>query len=242
MAKDYYQVLGVSKNATQDQIKDAYRELALKWHPDRNKDKKAEAVFKEVNEAYAVLGDPQKRKQYDAYGPEGFGQRYTEDDIFRGFNFEDIIREFQDNMFAGGFGAPFGSDIFGQQAEQTGVNLYLSFDDIEKGVNREFQVQRYKACDNCKGTGGEPGSKQIKCPKCDGKGRMHIQQSTPFGRFDMVSTCNRCGGRGKIYEKTCKVCNGNGRVVVTEKFRVTAESSEKPKGNEKKGGKFFGVF
>jgi molecular chaperone DnaJ len=250
MAKDYYQVLGVSKDATAEQIKDAYRALAMKYHPDKNKDKNAEEKFKEINEAYAVLGDPEKRKQYESFGPEGFKQRYTEDDIFRGFNFEDIIREFQDNMFAGGFAAggnPFGGDIFGQQQqEQTGVQVPLTFAEIEKGVTKEFQVERYKTCDHCNGSGGEPGSKQIKCPTCNGKGRMQIHQNTPFGVFNMVTTCNRCGGRGKIYDKLCRICKGNGRVVVTEKFRVTAESTSKPnpeKKDEKPKGKgFFGIF
>jgi molecular chaperone DnaJ len=249
MEKDYYKVLGVPKDASQDQVKEAYRKLVLKLHPDVNKDAKAETKMQELNEAYAVLGDAQKRKQYDSYGPEGFQQRYTEDDIFRNFNFEDIIREFQDNMFTGGGfeGAQFGGDMFGQQQEQTGVNLYLSFDDIERGVQKEFQVQRYKSCSNCRGTGGEPGSKQIKCPTCEGKGRMHIQQNTVFGRINMVTTCNRCRGAGKIFDKLCRVCKGNGKVIVTEKFKVTAENLSKPdtgnKGEKPKGKSgFFGLF
>src|SRR5271170_7014382 len=115
MAKNYYEVLGIGKTASAEQIKGAYRELAMKYHPDRNKDKNAEEKFKEINEAYAVLSDPEKRKQYDSFGPEGFQKRYTEEDIFRNFNFEDIIREFQDNMFAGGMGgSPFG-DMFSQE-------------------------------------------------------------------------------------------------------------------------------
>jgi molecular chaperone DnaJ len=241
MAKDYYGVLGVSKTATAEQIKDAYRSLAMKYHPDRNKEKNAEEKFKEINEAYAVLSDPAKRKQYDTFGPEDFRQRYTEEDIFKGFNFEDVIREFQEQMFTGGFGTgQFGGDMFSSEPpEQTGVNLYLSFDDIEKGVDREFEVQRYKTCDNCRGSGGEPGSKQIKCPQCNGSGRMHIQQNTLFGRFDMVSTCNKCGGRGKTFEKACHVCKGHGRVVVKERFKITAEKSGK---EEKPKGRFFGMF
>ncbi|MGD0510462.1 MAG: DnaJ domain-containing protein [Candidatus Micrarchaeaceae archaeon] len=245
MAEDYYKILGISKNASADQIKGAYRELALKYHPDRNKDKNAEEKFKTINEAYAVLSDPQKRQQYDAYGPEGFGQRYTEEDIFRNFNFDDIMRQFQENIFTGGFEGM--GDMFGQQQqqEQTGVNLYLSFDDIEMGMTREYQVQRYKNCDNCKGTGGEPGSKQVKCTTCDGKGRVHVQQSTPFGRFSMVTICSKCGGRGKTFEKVCRTCRGNGKVLVTEKFKVTAEpSGKRPEKDNKEGkkGRFFGVF
>ncbi|MGI0100243.1 MAG: DnaJ domain-containing protein [Candidatus Micrarchaeaceae archaeon] len=241
MAKDYYKVLGVGKSASADEIKKAYRELALKYHPDRNKNKDAEETFKQINEAYAVLSDPEKRKQYDSFGPEGFGRRFTEDDIFRGFNFEDIIREFQDNMFSGNFGTQFGGEMFSQQ-EQTGVNLYLSFDDIEKGVDREFQVQRYKTCTNCRGSGGEPGSKLVKCEACGGAGRKHIQQSTIFGRLDMVTACSKCGGNGKVYEKRCSACSGKGKVVVTERFRVKAEPEEpKSKDDRKQKGR-FGIF
>src|SRR5271169_3191407 len=127
MSEDYYKVLGVSKTATQDDIKHAYRDLAMKLHPDRNKEKGSEDKFKKINEAYAVLGDPEKRKQYDAFGSEGFSQRYNQEDIFRNFNFEDILKNFQDFGFSGfgGMGDPF------QQAEQqTGVNLYLNFNEI----------------------------------------------------------------------------------------------------------------
>jgi molecular chaperone DnaJ len=240
MAKNYYEVLGVSKTATADQIKNAFRELALKFHPDKNKDKNAEEKFKEINEAYAVLGDPQKRSEYDAVGPAGFGKKYTEEDIFRNFNFEDVIRDMQQNLFGfdTGMGGNFG-DMFGaQQQEQTGVNLYLSFDEIERGVDKEFEVQRVKTCEHCKGSGGEPGTKQIKCPTCNGTGRTHIQQNTPFGRFDAIIPCQTCGGRGKTFEKKCTVCKGQGRVVVKERFKVKAESSNK-EGKEKPKGKFW---
>ena len=244
MTKDYYEVLGVSKSASADQIKSAYRELAMKYHPDRNKEKNAEEKFKEINEAYAVLSDPQKRKQYDSFGPEGFGQRYSEEDIFRGFNFEDIVREFQENMYSGGIGTgPFGGDMFSNEPpEQTGVNLSISFADIERGMDREFEVQHYKPCDHCKGSGGEPHSRQIKCPQCNGSGRMHIQQNTLFGRFDMVSTCNKCAGRGRTFEKVCKTCKGQGKVIVKERFRVKVEKTGKDQNESKGKGKFFGVF
>ncbi len=243
MAKNYYEVLGISKNATADQIKGAYRDLALKFHPDRNKDKAAEEKFKQINEAYAVLSDPEKRKQYDSFGPEGFGRKYSEEDIFRNFNFEDIMRDFQENFGMGGFGGPFGTDMFSQQQqEQTGVNLYLSFDDIEKGIDKEFEVQHHSKCEHCRGSGGEPGSKLTKCQECNGTGRRHIHQNTIFGMFDMVSTCNVCGGRGRNYETKCRECKGNGMVLVKERFRVNVEKSgdrkEKPKG---KSG-FFGLF
>lgn len=248
MAKDYYEILGVGKDATQDQIKAAYRNLAMKYHPDKNKDKGAEEKFKEINESYAVLGDPEKRKQYDTYGPQGFGQRFTQDDIFRGFNMEDVLRDLQSFGFSFGgdtFGGgnPFG-EMFSQQQEQTGVNVYVSFEDMERGLDKEFEIKRYKTCENCSGSGGEPGSKQIKCSTCGGTGRNRIHQNTPFGMIDVVATCNKCGGRGKTFEKTCSVCKGKGRNLVKEKFRITAERSDKENkdGKDKKAKRWFGFF
>ncbi len=223
--RNYYDILGVKKNASAEEIKRAYRELALKLHPDRNKDKSAEEKFKEVNAAYAVLGDPEKRKQYDSFGPDQFNRRYSEEDIFRGFNPDDLMKDLFGFSGAGGFG-----NIFGQQEEQqqSGVNLYLSFEDLERGINKEFSVQYRKQCPSCRGSGGEPGSKQEICPSCRGSGRRHIQQNTPFGRIQMMSVCEKCGGRGRVYEKACRTCSASGAVVVTEKFRIRAERSDAP--------------
>lgn len=232
MDKDYYKILGVSKDASQDEIKKAYRLLAFKFHPDKNKEKGAEEKFKEMNEAYAVLGDPQKRRQYDTFGPVGFGQRYTEEDIFRGFDIEKIFREMGINMDFGPGGFSASGNIFGnlfgtmpQEEEQTGVNLYLSFNDLEKGVDKEFQVQHYARCQNCNGSGGEPGAKQQRCTQCNGSGQMRTTARTPFGIMQTVTACNNCGGFGKVFDKTCRTCRGQGRVLVTEKFRVKAEKS-----------------
>ncbi|MDE1860839.1 MAG: DnaJ domain-containing protein [Candidatus Micrarchaeota archaeon] len=236
MEKDYYQILGVPKDASQEQIKKAYRELALKFHPDRNKSKDAEERFKAINEAYAVLGDEQKRKQYDSYGPEGFNQRFTEEDIFRGFNFDEIFKGMQDSMF--GF-SNFGPGFGGAEPEQAGVNLYMSFEDLERGIDREFEVQRYRRCGNCRGSGGEPGSKQLKCSSCNGSGRKRIQQNTPFGRFEAITTCGNCGGRGRIFEHVCRTCNGNGRILITERFRIKAEKADEDKDDTRRR---FGIF
>jgi molecular chaperone DnaJ len=128
-----------------------------------------------------------------------------------------------------------------QQQEQTGVNLYLSFDDIERGMNKEFEVEHYKKCERCNGSGGEPGSKITKCPECNGSGRKHIHQNTFFGMFDMVTACNVCGGKGKTYETRCKECKGNGMVLVKERFKVNVEKSGKDKKEKPKKG-FFGIF
>jgi molecular chaperone DnaJ len=231
MKKDYYEILGVPKTASQADVKEAYRKLVLKYHPDVNKDPKSEAKMQEVNEAYAVLGDQNKRKQYDSYGPEGFERRFTEEEIFRNFNFEDIMRDFQGNFGFSGFG-PFAEYT---EPEQTGVNLYLSFDDIDKGMDREFEVQHYKRCSNCNGSGGEPGSKQIKCPTCNGTGQRRVEQNVLGARISMVTTCNVCKGRGKTFEKACSVCKGMGRNLVKEKFRVKAEKSGSDRKDGKKG-------
>lgn len=238
MPKDYYEILGVPKTASIDQIKKAYRELALKYHPDRNKDKGAEEKFKEINEAYAVLGDDQKRRQYDVMGAAGFGQQFSQDDIFRNFNAEDLFQNMQENLFdfqsfgggLGGFGQP----------ETTGVNLNLSFDDIEHGMDREFEVQRYKKCSNCRGSGGDPGSREVRCATCNGSGRRRIQQNSFLGRFEMVTMCDRCRGRGKTFEHICNKCRGNGKVVVNEKFRIKVEKLGDPE--QKDSRRRFGVF
>ncbi len=246
MPKDFYKVLGVNRTATQEEIKDAYRRLALKYHPDVNKSSDAEAQFKEINEAYAVLSDPKKRRAYDAYGPEGFGQRYTEEEIFRGFDFEEILKDLQ--KFGFGAGA-FGSGPFGmsEQQEQKGVELYLSFSEIEKGIDKELSVQHYKRCERCNGTGGEPGAKLLRCERCDGKGSIHMRQRTPFGIFDMVTPCNACGGKGRYYEKACTACKGKGTVLTTERFRMRVERTGRQQrqdgdGREGRQRGWFGIF
>lgn len=240
MAIDYYEVLGVPKNASVDQIKKAYRDLALKYHPDRNKDKSAEAKFKEINEAYAVLGNEDKRRQYDAYGPDTFGKTFSQEDIFRGFNFEDILKEMNSNMFNFGSFGNVGEEMFGGGAQQqNGVNLYLPFNDIERGIDRVFEVQRHKTCPNCKGSGGEPGTKQVKCTACSGSGQRRMQSNSFLGSLQIVTTCDRCGGRGKTFESRCKTCRGNGSIVVTERFRVKAEKEDS---GSPSSGRRFGIF
>lgn len=236
MPKDYYDILGVPKSATQDQIKHAYRDLALKYHPDRNQDKAAHEKFKEINEAYAVLGDAEKRREYDSFGPSGFGRRYSEEDIFRNFNFEDILK----NMQGFGFGGdPFG--MFGEQQQQvqTAVNFSVNFDDIEKGLDREYDIQRNKKCPTCRGTGGDPGSKQVQCSACNGSGRRRIQQNSFFGRFEAITMCERCKGRGKVYERSCRTCGGNGIVNVVERVRIRVDKiGEESEGHRKRSGFF----
>ncbi len=227
MPDDYYKVLGVQKGASADEIKKAYRELALKYHPDRNPDKEATERFKEVNEAYAVLSDPEKRRQYDAYGPAGFGQKYSEEEIFRNFDFEQIFKDIGINFGFGSGGQPFGS-FFEQGAARQGgegqsilYRMELPLDEIADGVQKEISVRHVKVCDRCKGSLAEPGTKVIRCPECGGTGRIVTTTNTFFGRMQSVAACRRCGGRGKSYEKRCRKCNGKGGVVDTERIMVT---------------------
>lgn len=237
---DYYEVLGVGRGATQDDIKRAYRDLALRYHPDKNGSKEAENLFKRVNEAYAVLGDPEKRRQYDVLGSERFGQQFSMDDIFRGFNADEIFRDLMQNAFGAFGGGPF-QDAFSQGGAQ-GINISFPLNEMERGIDREFEVNFQRPCDNCRGTGGEPGSKQVKCPKCNGSGSIRMSQSTPFGMMQAISTCSRCGGRGKTYEKVCRVCSGSGQVIVKEKFRVRVDRKEDGGGPDRKPKGRFGIF
>ncbi len=234
MSADYYSMLGVPKNASEVQIKDAYRRLVLQFHPDINKDPKASERMREINEAYAVLGDPAKRRQYDMMGPGAFSQRFSEDDIFRNFDMESILRSFGMNMSdMSNFQNMFG---FGQQQQrpsayqQQQLSLNIPLADLERGLNRSFTVQYYKRCSNCNGKGGEPGYKDARCPECNGTGvvrRKSANSAFGFPSFFMItSTCSRCGGAGVIHEKVCHVCRGRGQVLVKEKFRVKVEKEE----------------
>ncbi len=225
MTQDYYELLGVPKDASQEQIKKAYRELALKYHPDRNNTKEAEAKFKEINAAYAVLGNPEKRKQYDTYGPNEFGQHYSEEEIFRNFNFNDIFREMGVNFGFGSGGDPFGS-FFGQGGGREGTGqsvLYrmpLTLEEIAKGADKEITIRHQKQCHHCSGSGAEPGTKVKKCPTCNGSGQVMTIRNTFIGRMQTIAVCSRCGGKGKSYEKRCRLCNGTGSTVQSERLTV----------------------
>lgn len=217
MAKrDYYEVLGVARNASPDEIKKAYRAQALKNHPDVAEDKEAaEQVMKEINEAYAVLSDEQKRAQYDQFGHaafdpnQGFGQ---------GFDFDiggvsDIF-----DMFFGGGGRR--KRTGPQRGADREIQVEIEFEDAAFGAEKELQLQRVEDCDECDGTGAEPGSTAKTCTACQGTGQMRTVQSTAFGRFESVKTCSRCGGTGKTIEKPCKSCHGQGRVKKSRKVSL----------------------
>ncbi len=235
MAKDFYDILGVKKEATTDEIKQAYRKLAMQYHPDRNKTKDAEEKFKEINEAYAVLSDPEKRKQYDTYGPVQFNQRYSEEDIFRGFDFENIFRNMGFDFGSSGQSG-FGSidDIFdnlfnrnsqyGQGSGSRGNDILakvkISLADAAKGAKKTISLKHIAQCDRCAGTGTEPGSKVLQCPTCNGRGQVSAMRRTPFGVMQTITTCPNCGGVGKVPEKKCKKCSGTGRIQKNDTVEV----------------------
>lgn len=210
---DYYDLLGVSRDASQEDIKRAFRKLAFKYHPDRNKRPDAEERFKEVSEAYAVLSDPEKREQYDTRGLEGIKRQYTQEDIFNRRTFQDVFSEFgfnADDLFSRIFGrgfnvqqrqpeAPRGRDLEAQ--------MEITLEQAAFGTELAVAVPRLKRCNRCNGSGVEPGSSVVTCPKCGGTGA--IEHEAVSG-FTVVGSCDRCMGRGRTAEKTCKACKGNG--------------------------------
>lgn len=216
--RDYYEILGVAKSASEPEIKDAYRKLALEYHPDRNKSPEAEEKFKEISEAYAVLSNPDKRRQYDMLGHVGFDQRYSPEDIFRGVDFESLFRDF-------GFGFRFGfEDFFGSffgrrgfrrgvaRGSDLGYDLEISLEEAAQGPEKQLHVRRTERCETCKGTGASPGTSPRSCPKCHGAGQVQDVQRNRFSMFVRVLPCPQCDGKGKIVDSPCKECSGSGRV------------------------------
>jgi molecular chaperone DnaJ len=220
MAKrDYYQVLNVGRNSSQDDIKKAYRKLAMQHHPDRNPgDKAAEEKFKEAAEAYEVLGDPEKRKRYDQFGHEGI--RGTD---FRPFtDVNDIFTTFGD-IFGGGFGGSIFDEVFGggTRQRQRGptvvpgsdlkLRLKLTLEEIATGVEKKLKVKKWKTCDTCRGSGAKSSSSRTTCPVCNGTGEVRQVSRSMFGQFVNISTCQNCHGEGKIIRDPCPACHGEGR-------------------------------
>ncbi len=226
-SKSYYDVLGVSKDADEKEIKSAFRKLAKQYHPDINKEPGAEAKFKEIGEAYAVLGDAEKRKQYDQFGHEAFTQGASQGGFgggfggFGGFNAEDID-------LSSIFGDLFGGGMFGggsrrnsnrpRKGEDSLVRVNLTFDEAVFGCKKTIEIDLDTECEECNGKGG---SGETTCSTCGGRGRVVSQQRTPFGVFQSESTCPDCSGRGKTYKNVCKECRGNGHVVKNKEIEVT---------------------
>lgn len=239
MPKDLYEILGVSKNATEQEVKSAYRKLALKYHPDKHKgDKDSESKFKEINQAYEVLSDKKKRQQYDTFGAyggaSGFGgggggysRGGSSGGGFEGFDFSGFnngASDFADifETFFGGGGKRRGGGkksgpIRGSDIE---ANIKISFNEAVFGCQKELEIIKSDVCQNCKGSGAEPGSSIVTCGSCRGSGEIRSVQNTILGQITTSHGCGECGGTGKVSEKKCLVCHGTTRVRTKEHVKV----------------------
>ena len=234
MKKDYYEILGVPRNATQEEIKRAYKKLIKKWHPDLNPNNREEAErrFKEIQEAYEVLSDPEKRAMYDRFGYVG---EIPQEEFRTGGripSLEDLMREFFGD-FGSMFGGRFGKDIFdiffGEEStarerktrgEDIEITLTIDMSEAIRGGRKEIEYERYEICDHCGGTGAEPGSGYRTCPKCGGTGYIRRESRSGFGVFITQTVCDMCGGTGRIIERVCHVCGGSGRVKRRRRITV----------------------
>ncbi|MBI2670614.1 molecular chaperone DnaJ [Candidatus Woesearchaeota archaeon] len=251
--RDYYEILGVGKNASKEEIKKAYKELAKKYHPDVSKEANAAEKFKEISEAYAVLSDDQKKSTYDQFGHSGFDQRYSQEDIFRGFDF-DIFNE----IFGRGSGRGFHEfdnifDMFfdssrGRPRERRGndlrYDLEISLKEAAFGTKKTINITKLDKCDNCNATGSKDG-KLDRCSNCNGHGMVSRIARTPFGTLTTSTTCNRCHGTGQITKNVCNICNGEGLKKVRKELEVEIPQGVdtgstlrlKAEGNSVKGGR-----
>ncbi len=211
--RDYYEVLGVSRSSNDAEIKRAYHRLARQYHPDLNKSPDAEARFKEINEAYEVLGDRRKRAEYDRWGHVGAGGGFATD--FGGFGFGDIFED----LF--GFG---GMRTAARRAPQRGADLRydltLTFEEAAFGCQKKVEITKMDTCPVCRGTGADPGTEPIRCPQCNGTGEVRRVRQSVFGSFVNVTTCGRCGGEGQVVSTPCGECRGQKQVRVTKRLSI----------------------
>ncbi|WLR43997.1 molecular chaperone DnaJ [Bacillus carboniphilus] len=213
--RDYYEVLGVGKGASKDEIKKAYRKLSKKYHPDINKEESAAETFKEVKEAYEVLSDDQKKAHYDQFGHTDPNAGFGGGDFGGGFGFEDIFS----SIFGGGGrrrdpNAP-------RQGADLQYTMTLAFEDAVFGKETTIEIPREEECSTCHGSGAKPGTNPEMCKHCKGSGQLNIEQNTPFGRIVNRRVCNYCQGKGKIVKEKCTTCGGNGNVKKRKKISVT---------------------
>ena len=223
--RDYYEVLGVSKSADATEIKKAYRKLAMKYHPDKNQgDKEAEEKFKEINEAYEVLSDETKRKNYDQFGHEGVnGQGFGGAGGFggQGFGgFDDIFGDIFGDMFGGGFGGGRQRRRGPERGADIRQRINISFEEAAFGKKVQVKINRSEECNECHGSGAKPGTSKKTCSTCNGSGQVQSVQRTPFGNIASTRTCSTCNGEGEVIESPCTKCHGKGSIRKTKTIEV----------------------
>lgn len=225
--KDYYEILGVERSASDDDIKKAYRNLAKKYHPDRfataseSEKKDAEARFKDINNAYAVLSDPQKKSNYDQFGSEdGAGMGAGGFSWGGGGGFDDIISNIFSSFTGGGGGRRYSRANAPIDGDDISYKVTLTFKEAAFGATREITINRTEECSDCKGTGAKGGTAHKTCSKCGGSGVINVRQNTPFGQMSSTQTCDACHGRGKIITEACSKCGGKGYQKVRRTISV----------------------
>lgn len=222
MARDYYEILGVSRDTDKEEIKRAYRRLARKYHPDVNKEPGAEERFKEINRAYEVLSEPETRARYDRFGEAGVASGVgAGPDLGDMGNFADIFESFFSG-FAGGMGQTATRKRSGPvRGDDLRLDLKLEFREAVFGGEKEIRIPHLETCNVCNGVGAKPGTRAKTCPTCTGSGQVRRATRTPFGSFTQVSVCPSCNGEGQVIEEKCEGCGGNGRKQETKKLKIT---------------------
>ncbi|MBD2464989.1 molecular chaperone DnaJ [Oscillatoria sp. FACHB-1407] len=222
MARDYYEILGVSRDADKEEIKRAYRRLARKYHPDVNKEEGAEERFKEINRAYEVLSEPETRARYDRYGEAGVssaaGAGYQDFSDLGGF--ADIFESFFSG-FSGGMGQSARRRSGPVRGDDLRLDLKLDFREAVFGGEKEIRISHLETCNTCTGTGAKPGTRPRACPTCSGSGQVRRATRTPFGSFTQVSVCPTCNGVGQVIEEKCDTCGGSGQKQEAKKLKIT---------------------
>lgn len=219
MPRDYYEVLGLGKNASADEIKKAFRNLARKYHPDVNRESGSDVKFKEINEAYQVLSDPQKRRQYDTFGS-------TQPGGFPGFDFGEGFGGFEgiSDIFDAFFGTQTrrrgGRGTMEEAGADLRYDLTITLEEAANGLEKDIEISHLTSCQICKGTGAKPGTSPTRCSSCEGTGQVRRMQRTPLGSFTQISTCPTCKGAGSVISSPCQACHGSGRVKTRHKIKV----------------------